>query len=237
MHLDWCYTQINQSNKRGDHMAKDNWGGARPGSGRKPGPIKRKPYSFRLSPQEHKQVKSFIKKLKEGINMTTSYKVIEDNGGGLHLVVFERGKVIYLCSGFEYGTRGRLLDAIQAIKDGDHPIKDGWDGNDDDPKASYDKIISYEYGWKVVADNDGIYPDKMGSAATIEFIGYDREMFAGMIDDWLADHAPEYDDLEIDEPEINENGVWEARAQDGKHTYTLTDDGAGNIVINYSSTK
>lgn len=52
-------------------MTKDNRGGARPGSGRKPGNIKRKPYSFRLSPQEHLQVKNFIKKLKEEIKMTT----------------------------------------------------------------------------------------------------------------------------------------------------------------------
>ena len=27
----------------------------------------------------------------------------------------------------------------------------------------------YEYGWEIVADNDGIYPDKMGCTACLEF--------------------------------------------------------------------
>ena len=38
------------------------------------------------------------------------YEVIEDNGGGLHLVVFGvGGNVEYLHSGYEYGTSGRLI--------------------------------------------------------------------------------------------------------------------------------
>lgn len=30
-------------------------------------------------------------------------------------------------------------------------------------------MLSFEYGWGIVADNDGIYPDKMGCAACLEF--------------------------------------------------------------------
>lgn len=72
------------------------------------------------------------------------YEVIEDNGGGLTLVVFNKnGKV-------------------------DNPVTD-WDGNEDNPQAVYDNIVSFEYGWEIVADNDGMYPDKMGCAACFEF--------------------------------------------------------------------
>ena len=97
------------------------------------------------------------------------YEVIEDNGGGLTLVVFNNNGIVdYLHSGYEYGTSGRLMDDIQALKNGDNPATD-WDGNEDNPQAVYDNIVSFEYGWKIVADNDGIYPDKMGCAACLEF--------------------------------------------------------------------
>lgn len=60
------------------------------------------------------------------------------------------------------------MDDIQALKNGDNPATD-WDGNEDNPQAVYDNIVSFEYGWEIVADNDGIYPDKMGGAACLEF--------------------------------------------------------------------
>lgn len=97
------------------------------------------------------------------------YEVIEDNGGGLTLVVFnEDGKVDYLHSGYEYGTSGSLLNDLESLKNGANPTTD-WDGNVEDPQAVYDNLTSFEYGWEIVADNDGIYPDKMGSAACLEF--------------------------------------------------------------------
>lgn len=49
----------------------NNWGGARPGSGRKPSKEKRRPYSFRLTLAEHKRVKEFIQKMKEENKMRT----------------------------------------------------------------------------------------------------------------------------------------------------------------------
>jgi hypothetical protein len=60
------------------------------------------------------------------------------------------------------------MDDIQALKNGDNPATD-WDGNENNPQAVYDNIVSFEYGWEIVADNDGIYPDKMGCAARLEF--------------------------------------------------------------------
>ena len=57
---------------------------------------------------------------------------------------------------------------MQALKDGDDPVVD-WDGNEENPQEFYDHMTSFQYGWEVVADNEGIYPDKMGCAASIEF--------------------------------------------------------------------
>jgi hypothetical protein len=62
-----------------------------------------------------------------------------------------------------------------------------------------------------------------------------RDDFEEMIKDWQADHAPEYDDLEIDD--INfEDGRWIAVAHDKEHTYQLSDEG-GDIIINYLGTR
>lgn len=96
------------------------------------------------------------------------YCVIEDNGGGLHLVVFSQdGKVEYLHSGYEYGTTGRLLEDLEILKQSGNT--NGWDGNAENPQAEYDEMTSCECGWEVVADNYGIYINVMGSAALLEF--------------------------------------------------------------------
>lgn len=110
------------------------------------------------------------------------YEVIEDNGGGLHLAVYDESgeSVVYLHSGYEYIT-GQLTKDLVELKNGAEPEKE-WDGNcggldfefGEDPQALYDNITSYEYGWEIVANNDGIYPNKMGGAACLEF-EIDRE--------------------------------------------------------------
>lgn len=67
-------------------------------------------------------------------------------------------------------------------------------------------------------------------------LGSNREgVFSEMIRDFLADHAPEYDDLIVDDPELV-GGKWIATANDGKSTYELSDGGDGNIIINYIGT-
>ena len=101
------------------------------------------------------------------------FEVIEDNGGGLALVVFgDSGNVEYVHSNYEYNA-GQLLEDIVALKQGGDPVKE-WDGNEDDSQGWYDNITSFEYGWEVVANNEGIYPEKMGFAAMREF-GIGRE--------------------------------------------------------------
>lgn len=100
--------------------------------------------------------------------MMKNYKVIEDNGGGLTLVVFGAdGQVEYLHTGYEYNP-GKLTDDLDALEKGDNPIVD-WDGNEDDPQRIYDDMISHDCGWEVVADNNGLYPEDMGVAAKLEF--------------------------------------------------------------------
>ena len=67
---------------------------------------------------------------------------------------------------------------------------------------------------------------------------YSKDDFMEMIRDWQADNAPEGDDLVIDEPEIDEGtGKWEAIAHDDNASYVITDDGNGNIIMNYLGTK
>ena len=107
-----------------------------------------------------------------------NYKVIEDNGGGLTLMVFAQdGKTIeYIHTGYEYNP-GQLAEDLEAMKSGDDPSKD-WDGNDmnnydgeEDPK-DLEAWFPWEQkgqGWEVVADNSGVYTEDMGSAARLEF--------------------------------------------------------------------
>lgn len=96
------------------------------------------------------------------------YEVIEDNGGGLSLAVFgDNGSIEYVHTGYEYNI-GQLSEDLKVLEQGADPAKD-WDGNEEDPQSWYDNITSFEYGWEVVADNDGVYPGKMGAAASLEF--------------------------------------------------------------------
>lgn len=60
--------------------------------------------------------------------------------------------------------------------------------------------------------------------------------FEEMIRDWKTDNAEEMNDLVIDEISL-EDGQWVATAHDEKESYSLTDDGLGNIVISYLGTR
>jgi hypothetical protein len=63
-----------------------------------------------------------------------------------------------------------------------------------------------------------------------------KDEFDGMIDNWRADNMEEMEDLIIGNIECI-NGQWQAEAEDTTTQYILTDDGEGNIVINYIGTK
>jgi hypothetical protein len=72
-----------------------------------------------------------------------------------------------------------------------------------------------------------------------------REVFESMIDDWRDNNSEEMSDLVIDEivfdearsSDINLMGEWTALVHDEKCTYQLSDNGTGNIIINYLGTK
>ena len=98
---------------------------------------------------------------------TLSYQVLEDNGGGLHLAIFDGDSCIWYASGYEHSPDS-LREDIAALRDGGHPIRDGWEMPEDvdDSQAAYDDITRHEYGWAVVADDEGIYYDRMGAAGT-----------------------------------------------------------------------
>ena len=111
------------------------------------------------------------------VEVMKKYKVIEDNGGGLALVVFaEDGETVeYIHTGYEYNP-GQLTEDLEALKNGDDPAKD-WDGNDlnnAEMEAPEDLESWFPWnqkgvGWETVADNGGIYPEDMGAAARAEF--------------------------------------------------------------------
>ena len=79
--------------------------------------------------------------------------------------------------------------------------------------------------------DDGILYEE-GPVYFLSGVPYGKGTFEEMIRDWQADHTPEYDSLEIDEPEL-QDGKWTAAARDDKAEYQLSGDGDGNIVINY----
>lgn len=64
-----------------------------------------------------------------------------------------------------------------------------------------------------------------------------KEIFEIMINDWMADNAEETKNLKISEPYFDDELGWVADAEDDNTVYTLTDDGFGNIALNYSGTK
>ena len=99
-----------------------------------------------------------------------SYQVLEDNGGGLHLAIFDGDKCIWYASGYEHRPDS-LLEDIEALQDS-HPLQDGWESDLPDgytPQQLYDELTSYEYGWEIIADESATYPDRMGAAGQRAF--------------------------------------------------------------------
>lgn len=95
-----------------------------------------------------------------------SYQVLEDNGGGLHLAVFNGSECIWFSSGYQF-IPGNLLVDIKALQEGANPLQDGWETylpEDYTPQMLYDEFVAYKQGWQVIADETGIYPERMGVA-------------------------------------------------------------------------
>lgn len=94
-----------------------------------------------------------------------NYKVFEDNGGGLHLVVYnQKEKPIYYHSGYEY-VKGQLTEDLKALKDGDNPVTD-WEGNEIESLWTYEQEREWlqNGGLALIDDNGEIFLDRMGGA-------------------------------------------------------------------------
>lgn len=85
------------------------------------------------------------------------YQVLEDNAGGLYLFFFDCGVILGL-ENIENAEPGDL-DGI-TFEDARR-----WDGQMENPAEVYSNITSYEYGCEIVADENGVYPQRMGRAA------------------------------------------------------------------------
>jgi|GEM_PF-2499219 hypothetical protein len=103
-----------------------------------------------------------------------SYQVIEDNGGGLSLWVWNNDKLIFGHVGYEYLSTNAdtgLVPDLNALDAGDNTSS--WEGNDA-TQEDHDSLTDSEYGWKLIAEGGTgkdrtLYPDQMGRAAEIAF--------------------------------------------------------------------
>lgn len=110
-------------------------------------------------------------------NINLPFRVMEDNGGGLYLVVFnENLEIIYMSTNFEY-NQGELTSALTEISDKTQSevktIISHWetsyDENSWDIIEEYEKLVTDKIGCFTIVDNQGIYPALMGNAGCIEF--------------------------------------------------------------------
>ena len=102
---------------------------------------------------------------------TLSYQVIEDNGGGLHLAIFDGDECIWYASGYEF-IPDNLREDIAALQEGADPLQDGWESDLPDgytPQQLYNEFTSRKYGWQIIADETNIYPHRMGAAGRMAF--------------------------------------------------------------------
>ena len=116
-------------------------------------------------------LKSIIK------NINLPFQVMEDNGGGFHLIVFnEDREIIYMSTNFEY-NQGELTSALIEMSDKTQleikKIISNWetsyDENSWDIMEEYEKLTQDRVGCFTIIDNQNIYPDLMGNAGCIEF--------------------------------------------------------------------
>ncbi len=105
----------------------------------------------------------------EGIDSVDDIRVeaIEDNAGGLHIAVIRGGACTHFFSGFEHGG-DRAPTMQEEIESAATEGVRGWDGDAEDPQASYDYFLAHEYGYKIIGEwTDGevvAYTDAMDNA-------------------------------------------------------------------------
>ena len=115
-------------------------------------------------------------------NIKLPFQVMEDNGGGLYLIVFdENQEIIFLSGEYEYEhtiLTNALIDISGKTIDEAKSIVNSWKTNvnnfndnksDLDYTSIYEKLTQDRVGCFTIIDNQNIYPDLMGNAGTIEF--------------------------------------------------------------------
>lgn len=99
------------------------------------------------------------------------YEVIEDNAGQLYLFVFQGGKIVYAADGFEHAP-GVLKESLEELNR-TGTVEDWEPGNIEEPEAVYETLQDWIHegmgGAKMIADEQGVYPDRMGCAGMLEF--------------------------------------------------------------------
>jgi len=99
-----------------------------------------------------------------------AWYVIEDNGGGLTLIVQGENEDvdIYVHTGYEQ-VPGQLSQDLAALGAGEDPLT--WEGNEAQPGEDLAGFSSHDNGWEIIVDGPPIrlYPDRMGAAGHKEF--------------------------------------------------------------------
>ena len=128
-------------------------------------------------------MKTYLQNLENVIrNIKLPFQVMEDNGGGLYLVVFnEDREIIFLSGEYEY-EHTVLANALVSISnktiDEAKLIVNSWktnvndfdnDRSNLDYASIYEKLAQDKIGCFTIIDNQGVYPALMGNAGAIEF--------------------------------------------------------------------
>ena len=123
-------------------------------------------------------MKTYLQNLNDVIkNIKLPFQVMEDNGGGLHLLIFNEDlEVIYMSSNFEI-NKGELTKALVEIM-GETPTQikttishweSSYDENSWDIQEEYERLTQDKIGIFTIVDNQGAYPALMGNSGCIEF--------------------------------------------------------------------
>jgi len=107
--------------------------------------------------------------------MLKRFDVFEDNAGGLSLFVFDgKGGIVYARDGYEELDVQLLLDVMELQRKGPQ-VAETWEQGDwsVEPRQLYWQLKTWAEGGaggaEIIADENGIYPDRMGVAGRRAF--------------------------------------------------------------------
>lgn len=107
------------------------------------------------------------------------YKVIEESNGKITLAaISDKDIVEYIRSGFESDPE-RLMEAIELLRNGTDFQE--LPGNDTGKVGRnwHEYFPTYQEGWEVIADNNGIYPEDMSEFSKKIFSVKEYDYFNG----------------------------------------------------------